>query len=339
MTTGSQLSRRRFLRGSAGAAWLVLAGATAVGCQPTRPPARLAPVVGYVYSGSPGEGDAPLMHLRAGLQELGYTDGQNITLLTRFAEGRENTLPDLINELVQLPVAVIVLGDTRPIPVAVRATKIVPLVMMFSTDPVGLGLVESLGRPGGNLTGLASLNLPLAGKRLELLHDAVPSIRVVAMLHNPNRANAEPELKAVEAAASALGLRLEPVLATSREELDEALRRPPPPADALYALPDVLFLARTREIAEFALRHRLPGMYGAEAYVEAGGLMSYVPDRPAMYHRAAYYVDRILKGGNPAEIPIEQPTRFKLLLNKRTATTLGVEFSRDVLLSAATVID
>lgn len=283
--------------------------------------------------------DDPLGNLQSGLRELGYVEGENLVLETRFAEGRDELLQGFISELVELPVDVMVFPDTRPIPVAVRTTRTVPLVMMFSTDPVGLGLVESLARPGGNLTGLASLNLPLAGKRLELLASSVPGIHSVLVLNNPASLMARPEWDAVQAVADALGLTVVPCSADTREAWIELLRGPlPTPADALYVLPDPVFLTLVPQVIAFANENGLPGMYGSKAFVDAGGLLTYVPDRPAMNRRAAYYVDRILKGANPAEIPIEQPMRFEFVINTRAARALGVTLPLTVLRDATSVI-
>jgi putative tryptophan/tyrosine transport system substrate-binding protein len=347
--TSKRSTRRAFLYGAARAGCLatatVLAGACA-GLSPfqatsaaRQPTARLARV-GYLGSGSVEMPDDPLGNLRAGLGELGYTENRNLVLETRFAEGQDDRLPTLVAELIALPVDVMVFPDTRPIPVAVRATRKVPLVMMFSTDPVGLGLAESLAHPGGNLTGLASLNLPLAGKRLEMLRDTVPGIRSVAVLHNPGRLMGSPEWDATQAAADALGLELLPLRASTRESWITLLQQPPPtPADALYVLPDVVFLTLVPEVIAFADQNRLPGMYGSKAFVDAGGLLTYVPDRTAMFRRAAYYVDRILKGGNPAEIPIEQPTRFEFVINMRTTRRLGVAISPTMLKEATSIVE
>jgi putative ABC transport system substrate-binding protein len=342
-------TRRAFLKGTARAACVITASGLALACSlpspsspsaVSRPPSSRLARVGYLGSGSAEMPDDPLGNLRAGLRELGYVEGQNIVLETRFAEGQDERLQALVNELIELPVDLLIFPDTRPIPVAVRTTRTVPLVMMFSTDPVGLGLVESLAHPGGNLTGLASLNLPLAAKRLEVLRDSVPDIRTVAVLHNPGRLMGSPEWDATEAGANALGLTLLPLRADTRDAWLELLRQPlPAPADALYVLPDVVFLTLVPQVTAFANEHRLPGMYGSKAFVEAGGLLTYVPDRTAMFRRAAYYVDRILKGGNPAEIPIEQPTRFEFVINMKAARSLGITLPQWVLRDATSVVE
>jgi putative tryptophan/tyrosine transport system substrate-binding protein len=347
-------TRRALFRRLGGAAGLAVLAALPTACAPSPvPPTPTADMpnpsapgpgrtrrIGFLSSLSEDSPDDPVDNLVIGLRDYGYLDGTNLAIEFRFAGGQDDRLPGLVADLLTAHVDLIVLADTRPIPVAVEATKTVPLVMIFSSDPVSLGLVDSLARPGGNLTGLAALNLPLAGKRLEMLRDAVPTAQVVAVLDNPRRRMGEPEWDATRATASTLGLSLDRLVTETRDELDALLRGSlPRPTDALYVLPDVLFLTRVAEIVEFANRQRLPGMYGSKEFVRAGGLMTYVPDRPALFRRAAYYADRILKGTNPAELPIEQPTRFELVLNLRTAREFGLTIPPRILLDVTDAIE
>jgi putative ABC transport system substrate-binding protein len=344
-----QLSRRRFVWVAGGAAGLALLG-PATACIPSvprimdRPQATRIPRIGYVHSStqeaaSRGE-DATFENLLIGLSQLGYVEGQNLRIEARFADEQADRLPVLVDELLELPVEVLVVGDTRGNPVATQATRTVPIVLMFTADPVGLGYVQSLSHPGGNVTGLVSPNLELAAKRLELLKLTVPSIKTVAVLHNPRRAQGIPEWEAVRDGAARMNLEVVELRTETAEELGRTLREPlPQPVDALYVLPDVLFLRRIPDVVDFATRHNLPGMYGSKAFLEAGGLLTYVPDRPVMFRRAAYYVDRILKGTKPAELPMEQPNRYEFLVNLAAARKLGVEISAEARRSATGVVE
>jgi putative ABC transport system substrate-binding protein len=299
------------------------------------PPAR----IGYIRSAA-SDPDDTLGSLRQGLRDFGYVEGENLLIEYRFAEGHEELLPTQVQELVDLGVALIVLGDTRPIPVARQVTQTVPLVMMFSADPVGLGLVESLARPGGNLTGMTSFNLQLAPKRLELLREVVPANKTVAVLHMTRRLNDASEMAATQQAAEQLHLELFDVPVTSLAELDAVLQTPlPEHVTALYVLPDILFLSRTTELLNFAARYGLPAMYASQHYVESGGLMAYEIDRHSMYRRVGYYVDQILKGASPAELPIEQPVHFQFMVNMQTARSLGIAFSPDTLREVTRTIE
>jgi len=271
---------------------------------------------------------------RKGLREHGYVEGKNVVLEYRYAEGKLDRLPDLAAQLVALKVDVIVTASPPAVRAAKNATSTIPIVFAAVGDPVAIGLVESLARPGQNITGLSIGGPELDGKRLELLKEAVPKISRVAVLF------AEMPRKEREIAAQALGIQLislpvrelgdiEPAFETARKENVHALLTSPSP---------LLNTVRER-IVELAARNRLPAMYGGPEFVEAGGLMSYAPSYTDLFRRAATYVDKILKGAKPADLPVEQPTKFELVINLKTAKTLGLTIPQSLLLRADQVIE
>ena len=307
-----------------------------------QPVAKL-PRVGVLSAGSPpprAPSPASLDAFRQGLRDLGYVEGQNIVLEWRWAEGREERLPDLAAELVSLNMDLIVATTTRAVQAAQHATRTIPIVMAVSADPVASGFVASLARPGGNITGMSIMAPEVSGKRLELLRDIRPSISRVAVLLNPAQPGSRIDVQGLEGAAQALGLQLSIVEVHSPDAFASAfaaMRREG--ADALLVLPDPLLLDRYRsDIAALALQHRLPAMYGWRMWVEVGGLMSYGPRLPDLFRRAAYYVDRLLKGATPADLPVEQPTQFELVLNLKTAEALGLTLPQHLLVFADEVI-
>ena len=271
-----------------------------------------------------------------GLRELGWIERQNLIIERRSAEGNLARLPDLAAELVRLRVEIIVAGDSAAIDPARQATKTLPIVMTVSGDPVGAGFVVSLGRPGGNITGLTNVSPELAGKRLELLREFVPRLGRVAVLGEPRH----PDWQALAAATAALGVQLQTLKVSSRDEFDDAFNLAASQgAGGLIVLPSPLTnLSRTRLVA-LAKSSRLPAVYALREYVEAGGLIAYGPNIPAMYHRAASYVDKILKGAKPADLPVEQPTKFELVINLKTAKALGLTIPQTLLLRADQVIE
>jgi putative tryptophan/tyrosine transport system substrate-binding protein len=280
--------------------------------------------------------------IRLALRELGYIEGQNIAIEYRYAEGRPDREPELAAELVRLKVDIIVVatGD-RYIRAAKNATRTIPIVMMGQgSDPVKAGLVESLARPGGNVTGLTALTRELGGKRLELLKEAVPKVARVAVLYDPANRPSVLELKEfLPASARALGLTIQPweVRAVDGfEKVFPALSKERP--DGLYVPGSGLMRANGKRIVGFALKSRLPSMYNNREYVEAGGLMSYGADTAESYRRVAYYVDRILKGAKPADLPVEQPTKFEFVINLKTAKQIGVTIPQSMLYRADKVI-
>jgi len=277
---------------------------------------------------------------REGLRDLGYVEGRNVLIEYRWAEGKYERFPALIAELIALKVEVIVTAGT-PASLAVKdATTSIPLVMVAVGDPVGSDLVASLARPGGNFTGLVSIAPDLEGKRLELLTEVVPKLSHVAFLLNPANAFHVTSEKQARAAAKALHLKVGFVAVRAETEFDRAFQaisnqRP----GALVMLADRLFLHHRARIVDFAARNRLPTVYAYTELVEAGGLMSFGPSYPGMHRRAAYFVDRILKGVKPADLPMEQPSKFELVINLKTAKALGLTIPRLVLLRADQVIE
>jgi putative ABC transport system substrate-binding protein len=276
---------------------------------------------------------------RQGLRELGYVEGQNILLEFRLAAGRTERLPTFAAELVQLPVDVLVTDSPAAAQAAKNATATIPIVMATVSDPVRSGLVASLARPGGNVTGLALFATELSGKRLELLREALPGVTQVAVLWNPTNPVAQYFLREAEVAAQALRLQLRPVEVPSPDEIEAAfVAMIRAGVDAFVTLNDAMLWNQRRRIADLAAQHRLPALFPEREFVEAGGLMAYGPSVPANFHRAAAYVDKILKGAKPADLPVEQPAKFELVINLKTAATLGLTIPPILLFQADEVI-
>jgi putative ABC transport system substrate-binding protein len=285
------------------------------------------PRIGYLSSnltGSPSMTEG----FHQGLRDLGYVEGRNIAIEIRDANGKLERLPALAAELVTLKVDVIVVGGTSGALAAQHATRAVPIVFVSAVDPVADGLVSSLPRPGGNVTGLSALSSELVGKRLEELKRAVPGMRQVAVLWQPGAVPERTEhdiLKAAEVAARTLGVRLQVVKAHVPGDFDAAFSEMiNAHADAMMVLGGTMFLIERTHLVDLAARNRLPAMYGLREYVDEGGLMCYGPDNADMSRRAAIYVDKILKGTKPADLPVEQPTKFDLVINLKAAKALGL---------------
>ncbi len=277
---------------------------------------------------------------RAGLRALGYVEGQSLTLEYRWAEGKYDRFPALIRELIASRVEVIVTAGTPATLAVKKATSQVPLVMVAVGDPVGTGIVPSLSQPGGNITGLTSISTEMDGKRLELLREVVPSVSHVAVLWNPASPLQVLAEQHTQAAARTLGLKVLSLGVRTLEDLERAfalMARERP--DALLVLADRLFLHHRAVIMDFALRYRLPGVHAYRELVEAGGLMSFGPNYADMHRRAAYFVDRILKGTPPASLPVERPPTFELIVNLKTAKALNIVLSPSLLLRADQVIE
>ena len=317
---------------------LVGCGAVVEAQQPKK-----VPRLGYLSNSDPVTESARAEGIRLALRALGYIEGQNIVTEYRYMEGKRDRFPELATELVRLKVDVIVVsaGDLL-IRAAKNATKTIPIVMVGAgLDPVEAGLVESLARPGGNVTGLTLLTRELGGKRLELLKEAVPKLARVAVLYDPAISGAAREVKdELPVAARALGLTVRPWEvrdAGGFERVFAALNKERP--DGLF-VPSrgPLIAANERRIVAFALKTRLPSMYGNKEAVDAGGLMSYGADLADSYRRVAYFVDRILKGAKPADLPVEQPTKFELVINLKTAKQIGLTIPPDVLARASRLI-
>jgi len=277
---------------------------------------------------------------RQGLRELGWVEGQNIIIDYRFAEGRLDRLPDLADELVRLKVDVIVAGPTPPAVAARNATRTIPIVMTNAAEPVELGLVTSLARPRGNVTGLAwSVNLEIIGKGIEMLKETVPKVRRVAVLANPANPGNVLAVRDVKAAARSSGVQLQILEARGPGDLDGVFAAMAKErVEALLVLADSMLTLHRARIADFAAKNRLPSMHGLREEVEAGGLMSYGPTLVANFRRAATYVDKILKGAKPADLPIEQPTTFELVINLKTAKALGLTVPQSLLVRADEII-
>jgi putative ABC transport system substrate-binding protein len=276
---------------------------------------------------------------REGFRELGYVEGRDLIIEYRWAGGQYDRFPTLIAELVALKVDVIVTAGTPAALAVRRATTTIPLVMVAVGDPIGSGLVASLGRPGGNATGLVSIAPDLEGKRLQLLREVVPKLSDVTFLLNPANPFHVASEKEGRAAAKALGLKVSFVAVRAESEFDrafQAIARQRPGALVMFA--DRLFLHHRARIVEFAAGNRFPAVYPYTELVEAGGLMSFGPSYPGMHKRAAYFVDKILKGVKPADLPMEQPSKFELVINVRTAKALGLTIPRSVLLRADELI-
>ncbi|HEY5644481.1 MAG TPA: ABC transporter substrate-binding protein, partial [Pseudomonadales bacterium] len=275
-----------------------------------------------------------------GLRDRGYVEGQNVLIEYRWAEGKYERFPALIGELLAQKVAVIVTAGTPATLAVKKATTSVPLVMIAVGDPVGTGIVPSLDHPGGNITGLTSISTEMDAKRLELLREVVPNVSYIAVLWNaasPLQVLAE---KQVQAAAHELRLKVLSLGVKTEEEIKDALavmaREQP---DALLVLADRLLLHHRALIMDFALRHRLPGVHAYRELVEAGGLMSYGPSYADMHKRAAYFVDRILKGMKPGDLPVERPPTFELVINLKAAKALGLTIPQSVLLRGTEIIE
>ena len=325
-----QVRRRHFLIASGG----LLAMPFAVGAQP----ARRVPLLAYVIN-RPGPMEFDQAFLR-GLRELGYIEGQNIRVEYRWGEGMEGRLPAQMTEVVGLNPDLIVTGGTPGVQAAKNATASIPIVMTNSSDAVRDGLVASLARPGGNVTGMSIFVPELTGKRLELLKEAVPNLARVATIWNSANPGNVPLVRDTEVAARALGLALNSVGVRQVEELAMAFTSiTREHAGALSVLSDGFMVTNRKLVSELAARNRLPAIYPSSVYVEAGGLMSFGASIPAAYHRAAYFVNRILKGARPADLPIEQPTKFELVVNLKSAKALGLTIPQSILLRADRIIE
>jgi putative ABC transport system substrate-binding protein len=295
--------------------------------------------IGYLGPGSGSTLPAALDAFRQQLRQLGYVEGQNLTIEYRWAADNDEQLPRLAADLVRLKVDVIVVeGHTPAIQAAKNATSTIPIVMGVSGDPVKMGLVASLARPGGNVTGLSILTL--APKRLELLKEAIPKLKHVAVLWNAANPVKVLDWRETQAAARALGLKLQSLEVRGPTDFqgafDYATRDP---ADALVVFGDGLINSHRRQILDFAATRQLPAMYPYREFVDEGGLMSYAPSFTDLFRRAAVYVDRILKGAKPADLPVERPEKFELVINLKTAKALGQTIPQSLLLRADQVIE
>jgi putative ABC transport system substrate-binding protein len=295
------------------------------------------PRVGVIGEASPA--DSFLAAFQQGLSELGYKEGQNIVIEYRYARGALDRAPKLAAELISLKVDVLVVGGTIAAQAAKALTTTVPIVFVLAGDPVGSGLVASLARPGGNATGMTNLAPELSGKQLELLKAAVPQVSRVTVLYNPDSPVAGPALNGAREAARALAVELQVLEVRRPNELARAFSALAPwHTGALIALSDPVFGSEPAQLAKLAAKNRLPAMYASRRFAEAGGLLAYGPNYSDNFRRAATYVDKILKGARPADLPVEQPSRFELVINLKTARTLGLTIPQPLLLRADDVI-
>ena len=305
--------------------------------QPTK-----IPRIGYISGTGNASNQGPYVEaLRQGLRDLGYIEGKNFAIEFRGAEGKPDRMPSLVNELVQLKVDVLVVPTAAgAIHVAKQATKTIPIVMVTLLDPVATGLVDSLAHPGGNITGLATLQRDLSGKRLELLTEVVPRLSRVGVLRNPDEQSGAIGFKEYEAAAQALKIRLQSLhVRGPNPDLEGAfLEAVKGRANAVITITNGPLFRNSKRITDLALKNRLPSVYEGGTWVEAGGLMSYSANDLELFRRAATYVDKILKGAKPADLPVEQPTKFELVINLKTAKQIGVTIPQWMLVKADRVI-
>jgi putative tryptophan/tyrosine transport system substrate-binding protein len=319
----------------------LLGGAAVTWPLTVRAQQRAAPVIGFLAPASPAGFASQVRALRQGLTEIGYVEGRNLAVEFRWAEDQNDRLPALAAELVRRPVSVIVAAGFPAIRAAKTATSAIPIVFNTGEDPVKLGLVESLSRPGGNVTGITSLGGQLGAKRLELLHELVPTTSVVAALVNPtNPVVADAQTKEWQAAASTLGLRLHVVHASTERDFDAVFARLRElRAGGLVIGPDALTISRSGQLAALALRHAVPAIFQFGAFTAAGGLMSYGASTTDAFHLVGTYAGRVLKGEQPADLPVQQATKVELVINLKTAKALGIEVPPTLLARADEVIE
>jgi putative ABC transport system substrate-binding protein len=321
--------------------FITLLGATAVWPFPARAQQSALPVVGFIRVGSADASARFAAAFRKGLNETGYVEGQNVTVEYHWLEGQYDRLPALMADLVRRQVAVIAAPGNQPALVAKAATATIPIVFGVGDDPVRLGLVASLARPGGNATGINFFVNEVMAKRLRLLHDLVPkAIRIAVLLNPANAAVAEITLRDVQEAAPTLGLQIQVLNATTIGEIDAAFatfarQRP----DALFVAGDAFFANRRGQFATLTARDRIPATYSLRDYVAAGGLMSYGTDLADTFHQVGVYTGSILKGAKPADLPVLQSTKFEFVINLQTARALGIEVPPGVLSIADDVIE
>ena len=327
-------TRRRELLVALGAGALACAAAVRAQAPPT------IRKIGLLSGFSPSVEARSYQAFLLGLRDLGWVEGKNISIEYRYAEGRHDRLPDVAADLVRLNVEVIVTTATSDTLAAQKATRAIPIVMVAGGDPVASGLVESLARPGANITGLSQMLQGLGGKRLELLKEIVPKLSDVAVLWNPQSTSATLNWRENQQPARQLGIQLHSLEVRSPNELDKAFEAAiGARAGALAILPDPVITTNLKRIVDFAAKSRLPSIYQSSEFADAGGLVTYGPDRADLFRRAATYVDKILKGTKPGDLPVEQPSKLELVVNLKTAKALGITIPQSVLFRADRVIE
>jgi putative tryptophan/tyrosine transport system substrate-binding protein len=306
----------------------------------TRAQQSAMPVIGFLHYGSPEGYTHIASAVRQGLRESGFVEGQNLAIESRWANGHYDRLPALALDLVRHPVVAILAAGVVAARAAKAATATIPIAFTFGADPVAAGLIASLNRPGGNLTGVSRIAQELAAKRLELLRELMPQVRTVAMLINPDNPANGPELTDVEMAARALGLQLRKVTATNERELDAAfVAMETPRVEALIISQDGYFLYQRDQIVALAARQGIAAIYAYREQILAGGLISYATSLPEAYRQAGIYVGKFLQGAKPSDLPVLQPTKFELIINLKTAKALGVTVPPTLLARADEVIE
>jgi putative tryptophan/tyrosine transport system substrate-binding protein len=326
------MRRREFITlvGGAAAAWPLVAWAQQAGKLPT---------IGFLRANIQSGTDHLIADFVQRLGELGWIEGRNVAIEYRWSEGRRERLPEIVAEFVRLKVDVMVLEGTAATLAAKQATSVIPIVFPVSGDPLGTGLVASLARPGGNITGLSIQQTDLNGKRLELMREVLPGLRRLAIMANVEAPIAVLDMREVQAAAQTLGFEVATLEIRRAEDIPPGFERLNGRADALYVCGDPLLDTNRVRINMLALAARLPTMHGVREYVEAGGLMSYGPSFRSLFRRTADFVDKILRGTKPADIPVEQPTKFEWVINLKTAKALGLDLPTDLLARADEVIE
>jgi putative tryptophan/tyrosine transport system substrate-binding protein len=298
------------------------------------------PVVGFLHYGSPETYVHIVSAFRQGLRDSGFVEGQNVAIDYRWANGQYDRLPALAADLVQHQVVAIAAAGFVGAQAAKAATATIPVVFASGVDPVASGVVASLNRPGGNVTGVSLISLELAAKRLELLRELMPQVRVIALLINPNNPSTGTELTDAEAAARTLGLQIRKVTASNERDLDAAFATMQAPrVDALIVSQDGYYIHRRDQIIALAARHAVAAVYSWREYPAAGGLMSYAPSLAEGYRQVGIYIGKILKGAKPTDLPVEQPTKFELVINLKTAKALGLDIPPMLLARADEVIE
>ena len=302
-------------------------------------PAKV-PRIGLLSPDSPSDAARGHQAFRLGLRDLGWVEGKNISIEYRYAEGRRDRFPELAADLVRLKVDVIVVFAGTDAVAAQKATRAIPIVVAFAADPVDSGLAESLARPGGNVTGLSQMGTELTGKRLELLKETVPKLSRVAVLWNPGGAGSTLNWKELQLPARQLGIQLHSLEVRSPDDFEKAFEETTRArAGALFIIGNPVISSNLKRIADFAAKSRLPSIFQSSGFADAGGLVTYGPDSADSFRRAATFVDKILKGAKPGDLPIEQPTKLELVINLRTAKALGITIPQSVLFRADRVIE